>query len=574
MGLTTSLFTGLTGLDASAQTIAITGNNIANINTTAFKSSRADFQTQITRNLRAGTAPTTTLGGTNPLQIGLGTQLSSITRNFKDGSLQLTGINTDVAIEGSGFFVVNDNGFTKFTRAGTFKLDRDANLTTNDGALVQGFSIDEDFNVLEGVLANVNIPLGAITLAEATGQVNLQGNLDASGEVAQNGSIQVSDPLFSDAAATIPAVAADSLINLFDAAGTQLFAPDDTITVTGVTKGGAVLADKTFQVGPANTTASDANGQTLTQFMEFLRAIIGIDTSVGGGISVDADGQIVVESNTGVENGIKLDQGNIIRNQGTDNQLPLVFNATQQADGESVRTSFFAFDSLGAQMVLDIAFVLEDKSNTGTQWRYYAQSKDDSDLDRVLGNGVLSFDTNGQFLNVSDETIVIDRNGTGAFSPQQITLSFNQTDSSNGRSTGISALTAANQISAVSQDGFPVGTLADFNIDGDGTIVGIFSNSQQRNLGRIVLATFTNPDGLIDDGRGLYQSSTSTGNPSILTPGTGGAGRVVSEALELSNVDLSQEFIALIMASTGFSANSRVLVTSDRLLQELLATLR
>ena len=130
------------------------------------------------------------------------------------------------------------------------------------------------------------------------------------------------------------------------------------------------------------------------------------------------------------------------------------------------------------------------------------------------------------------------------------------------------------QISALSQDGSGIGTLEDFSISTDGTISGVFSNGLLRNIGQVVLATFANPRGLLDLGGNLFNLSSNSGNATIALPGSGRAGRIVGGALELSNVDLSEEFINLITASTGFSANARVLSTSDRLIQELLATAR
>jgi flagellar hook protein FlgE len=234
-----------------------------------------------------------------------------------------------------------------------------------------------------------------------------------------------------------------------------------------------------------------------------------------------------------------------------------------------VRTTFVAYDSLGTPMNLDLNLVLESKTSTGTNWRFYAQSQDDSDLSRVLGNGTLSFDTDGQLQSVAGNAITIDRADTGAFTPQQITLRFDEPAGS------VSALTDVNsQISAPSQDGTPIGTLEDFSVAEDGTIVGVFSNSELRNLGQVVLANFANPGGLMETGTNLYAVTGASGDAAIVTPGTGGAGGVVGGAIELSNIDLSQEFINLITASTGFSANSRVLSTSDRLMQELLATIR
>ena len=213
--------------------------------------------------------------------------------------------------------------------------------------------------------------------------------------------------------------------------------------------------------------------------------------------------------------------------------------------------------------------VLEAKANTGTTWRYYAQSQSDTDVDRVLGSGTLDFNVNGTFVSVSDPSFVIDRDHTGALSPQEISLAFSSPEGS------LSALAdSTSQITALRQDGSPVGTLQDFSVREDGTIVGVFSNSLLRDLGRVTLAKFVNPVGLVEEGANLFAVSSNSGIPAIVEPGTGGAGRIMGGALELSNTELSNEFINLINYSTGFTASSRVLTTSDRLIQELLATVR
>ena len=570
MGLQTSLFQALSGLTASSQTISVSGNNIANVNTTAFKGSRASFETQVSQTLSSGSLPTANLGGSNPSQIGLGTRLATIARNFNDGSLQPTGVNTDLAIEGDGLFVLNFAGSTRYTRAGTFSLDRDKNMVNPDGGLVQGFGIDANFNVVQGVQQDINIPIGTLTLAEATQEVRFGGNLDASGSVATVGAVIGFDAVFSPGA--VPALATDALTILEDITATSLFTLGDVITVTGADKGGATLPDHTFEVGPANTTGSDDFGTTLQDVMDFIEDILGLDTSVGGaGVTLLPSGAITVTGNTGTDNDLTIANSNIVLNASGTPSFPFNLTKSQTADGESVRTTFVVFDSLGTPRTMDMSVVLENKSNAGTDWRFYAQSEDDSDLDRVLGNGLLSFDNQGRLITTSTTTVPLTLSNTGAASPQNITLSFN--DPTGGGS--VSALTdITSQISALSQDGSGIGTLEDFSVSSDGTISGVFSNGLLRNLGQVVLATFSNPQGLLELGGNLYNLSSNSGTATIALPGSGRAGRIVGGALELSNVDLSEEFINLITASTGFSANSRVLATSDRLIQELLATAR
>jgi len=568
MGLFNGFYTSLSGLNGNSHTINVTGNNIANVNTTGYKSSRAEFETQISQSLKAGSAPSGSFGGTNPTQVGLGVKLSGVSRDFTDGSLQLTGVNTDMAIEGNGFFVIDIEGSTRYTRAGNFQRNSEALLTTANGGLVQGYGIDGDFNIVEGVLETISIPIGSLTLAEASSEVKFTGNLNANGVVASSSSVIELSALYSDAGATTPAVSGDLLTGLFNTGGTSIFASGDVLHLSSATRGGATLPDKTFQIGAANTTGSTANGTTIDDLMAFFQGALGIDTDVSGGVTLNGSGQIVVEGNSGTLNDLNLVSSGIYVNQPT-GILPFTMNKSSSANGESVRTTFVTYDSLGTAQTLDLTIVLESTSSLGTTWRFYAQSQDDTDVSTVLGSGTLTFGTNGQMLAVEGDTITIDHAGSGADASQQILLNFNDPN------LGLSALSSTtSQVSAFSQNGSPIGTLDDFTIQTDGTIIGEFSNGLLRNLGRVVLATFVNPQGLIESASNQFESTPSSGSASIVTAGSGSSGRIIGQALELSNVDITEQFITLVTASTGFSANSRVFSTSDRLLQELMATIR
>lgn len=577
MSITRAMFSGLTGLNANSQTIGVAGNNIANVNTTSFKRSQAHFETQVSQTMKNGSAPSTALGGTNPAQAGLGTRLAAITRDFSDGGLQPTGVPTHAAIEGNGFFIVEKGGSRRFTRDGTFQLDRDYNLVTNSGARVQGYGVDTDFNVVPGLLQDINIPLGVLTIAQATENVNIGGNLNTGGDVATQGSIIESEAMYSDAAATIPAVAGDALTSLFGSDGSARFPAGAILNVGTITRGGAELPSRSFEIGAANTTGSDAFGTTLGDFMAFIEDITGIDTTTVGapGVTVNALGQVVVESNSGTANELLIDPGDIIANSGTVNSQPFTqpWSTIQEADGESARTSFIAYDSLGNPLNIDMITVLEDKNSTGTEWRFYIHSDDDSDLNKYLSSGTLSFDTNGQFTLAQGSSFVIDRTDTGSLDPQNVTLQFTDPNGTLGSLTALSGLDTS-QVNSLQQDGTPIGTLEDFSISEDGTITGVFSNSLLRDLGQLPLAMFSNTAGLQEVGGNLYANASNSGSPQVVAGGTGGSGRIIGRALELSNVDLAQEFISLISAQTGFSANSRIISTSDQMIQELLSTIR
>jgi flagellar hook protein FlgE len=139
----------------------------------------------------------------------------------------------------------------------------------------------------------------------------------------------------------------------------------------------------------------------------------------------------------------------------------------------------------------------------------------------------------------------------------------------------ITSLTSQNsEMVMTSQDGSAIGQLNDFSIGANGIITGSFSNGLTRNLGQVAVATFKNPAGLVDNGGNMYASGANSGEAIITAPMQLGSGAIRAGSLEQSNVDLSTEFINLIVASTGFSASSRVITTSDQLLTELLNTTR
>ncbi len=202
MASTTALFTGLSGLAVNSRRLDVIGNNIANVNTVAFKSNRMILAPSFSRNFSLGSAPSAQTGGTNPGQIGLGAVTAGTQRNFNDGAISATGVPTDVAIEGDGFFIVDFSGEQLYTRAGAFQLNSNNDLVTVSGAKVQGFGVDPQFNLITGSLVDLNIPLGTLTLAEATRNVNFNGNLNSSGVVTTTGSVQNTRAFFTDALLT------------------------------------------------------------------------------------------------------------------------------------------------------------------------------------------------------------------------------------------------------------------------------------------------------------------------------------------------------------------------------------
>ncbi len=587
MASTTALFTGLSGLLANARQLDVIGNNIANVNTQAFKGSRMAFAPAFSRNFSFGTGPTDESGGSNPAQIGLGVVVAGVQRNFAGGSIQGTGILTDLAIEGEGMFIVEQANERFFTRSGAFERNERNDLVTIGGARLMGFGVDAQFNVVEGVLQSLNIPVGTMTLAEATRNVVLNGNLNASGNVPTSGSVHDSRAFFTTALLTL-GTEMDGTEDL-TAVGTNLYIDDGAggffvaveggrravVTVQGVDKGGKDLGTKSFVFSATAETGIDANGTTMNDFNAFLRDFLGLSNTVitgqtlGGTITITA-GQIMITGNEGTVQDLNVETADLVVTY-LDTPIlspinqPFVMQKTGSADGESVRTSFVVFDTLGSPLTVDLTFVLQQTvPGQGTIWEFLAESTDNAAVARIVGIGVVTMDANGKFVSATNQSFSVIRNN-GAVSPLTVAMDFDSgTDAISGLTDTVSRL------AAVFQDGSGIGTLTNFSIGEDGVVTGLFSNGLTRSIAQVAMAKFANPQGLIDIGNNLFRTGPNSGEAIITKALSFGAGRMLSGALELSNVDLSQEFINMILASTGYSASSRVITTTNDLIDQLL----
>lgn len=191
-----SLFSGISGLRAHQTMLDVTGNNIANVNTTAFKASAARFQDTLSQLTQAAGAPQDEVGGTNPAQIGLGVQVAGISTNFAQGSAQATGRPNDLMISGNGFFVTRMGGETLYTRAGALDFDPQGRLVTPDGAIVQGWGAANGVVNTGGATGNITLPRNAVIPAQATTAATVGGNLPSD---ATNGTALVRDVTVYDA---------------------------------------------------------------------------------------------------------------------------------------------------------------------------------------------------------------------------------------------------------------------------------------------------------------------------------------------------------------------------------------
>ncbi|HRK30072.1 MAG TPA: flagellar hook-basal body complex protein [Tepidisphaeraceae bacterium] len=583
MALTSTLFTGLSGLEVNQTRLNVVGNNIANVNTIAFKSSRALFTPQFYVTDGSGSPPSADFGGENPSQRGLGAQVATIQKNFAAGTLETTGRPTDLAIDGGGFFIVQGQG-QQFTRDGSFVLNQNNELTSTSGNYVQGFGVDPDGNIVPGQLGNIKIPLGGLTKAEATTQVDLQGNLNAGGELGTIGNVLLSRAL-TDVGANVGGDAptgATALVNLRAADDTgvpgtaPLFTDGQTISLAAK-RGGRTLP-------PLDLTISATT--TLDEYNLFMNQALGIDpTQTTTGSPASNPGSTVTTAVTGtdpantrrlrIESHIGQQNANSLA--GTALGATAEYTETSAATGESAYTSFTTYDSLGNALRVNVVTVLQNADDTGTAWQMYAFSGDDTDAQVFdptgasagirVATGTINFDNNGKPLTTTPIPVRIDRTNTGAGDPLSFGFDVSQLNAIADSSTNGSNIFGE-------PDGKPIGTLTSFSISTNGDITGAYDNGTRDLLGQVAIATFDNPEGLQDIGGNLYVTGGNSGTPKITAPLQLSAGSIRSSTLELSNVDLSEEFVNLIISSTGFTAASRVISTSDQLLTELLNTSR
>ena len=556
MSVSTALFSSLTGLAVNEARLAMIGNNIANANTTAFKSGRVTFQTAFAQTLSIGSAGGGDVAATNPMQIGLGAAVGATNIDFSPGGIGRTGRSTDLAIEGNGFFIVRDvDGTTYYTRDGAFTMNANLDLTTADGMVVQGFGIDANYNVVPGILTDINIPLGQMTTARPTTEAVFAGNLNSGGDIASQGSVLTTQALVDTNTGVLSETSL--LVDLASASdpGTPLFAAGDTLTLSP-NKGGRTLPASTLQV-TASTTVAD--------LAEWIENTVGIHTDPGltgsPGVTINASDQIQITGNVGTENSITPSDMFLISDGAV--AKPFQLTTQQEAVGESARTSFAVYDSLGNEIVVDVTAVLESMGSNGDiQWRFFVDSVDDSDDGIAIGTGTISFDQQGVYTGSTGTSMTIDRADTGAATPLLFDLDF---------SNMTSLVSTESELALTTQDGAPIGTLNSFNVDEGGMVMGQFTNGLSVPIAQVALATFSNPEGLLQQGDNLYFVGPNSGLPVVSAPGSVGAGSIVGGALEQSNVDMAREFIELIVTSTGFAANSRVISMANRLLTELLS---
>lgn len=566
MGLTTALNTSLNGLQLNETAIEVIGNNIANAATNGYKASAVQFTTQLSRTLSVGSAPQGQNGGTNPRQVGLGSTTAAIRRDFSQGAITTSTSPSDLAIEGEGFFVLSGADGQVYTRNGNFTLNNQSQLVNADGLRVKGYGIDDQFNIVSTQLVNVEIPLGKLNVAQETRNVAVEGSIraDEAAVAATESEVVQSNQLFDGAGAAI--TGATLLADTADSVGgTPVFIAGESITLTP-RKGGADYDPVTFDI-TATSTASE-----LATFISEALGLVPAASVAGdpfgpAGVNITADGRFEVVSNAGTSQSVEITPARFRQSQvgaglSGAQAVDLGFARTRTGVGESTLTTFPIFDSLGEQVLVRMHAVLESKSATATTYRYYFESSQDSDLNSNLSTGTFTLNESGEIAGDSIAEISIDREETAA---KTMIVSVDLS-----RISGLTELGASGALSLLSQDGAPAGSLTSFNINDAGVVSGVFTNGVIRPLGQMVLARFSNPLGLVENGGGTLFEGVSSGPAQITIPGQTGSGSIRSGAIELSNTDVGRSLVDLIVSSTNYRGNARVISSVQQLVDELL----
>jgi flagellar hook protein FlgE len=430
----------------------------------------------------------------------------------------------------------------------------------------EGYGIDDQFNIITTQLVNIEIPLGKLQVAQETRNVLLEGTIraDEAAVPATESEVIQTDQLFDGAGA--PITGASLLADTRDSiGGTPVFVAGESLTLTP-RKGGADYDPVVFDITATSTTAE------LAAFMSEAFGLVP-DASPSGdpfgqaGVNITADGRFEVVSNPGTSQAVEITPGRFRQSQvgaglSAERSIDLGFTRTRDGNGESVVTTFPVFDSLGEQILVRMHAVLESKSPTATTYRYYFESSQDSDLNTHLSTGTFTLDEAGKIAGDAIAVISIDRDATAA----KTTL----VDVDLSGISGLSEPDASGTLSLLSQDGAPAGSLTSFNINDSGIVSGVFTNGVIRPLGQVALAKFANPLGLVEHGGGTLFEGMSSGPPQITIPGQSGTGSIRSAAIELSNTDVGRSLVDLIVSSTNYRGNARVISSVQQLVDELL----
>ena len=586
-----ALFTAVSGLDSNQTYLGVIGNNIANSNTIAFKSSNPIFENLVSQ----------TLSGTSSSQEGLGTDVYSIQQQFTQGALQNTSNPLNMAVDGNGFFIVQaPNGSTYYTRNGTFSENAQGQIVDSTGQnVVQGYALNS-----QGVQSSASIakPISLTTAAsapKATTNANLTANLDATTPSTGQSAAKIASTSFIGGYLSSSAQSGDTSISVNMKTSGTVILPSQILIGNG--DGSTNLYTvKSYTIAggtTANPGASEATGTTITGII--LNSALTSDIQAGTAVSQNSlvlsstqglasgDIQIEGETNTGFLDTIATSDSNTNTITFT-NALPITALSASPASVTSANgdysTPINIYDSLGNPLSMTITFAPTVNAssaatnpgawNTGYWNVYYSINGSTSEQ---VGSGASSSSINSGNINFNSYGVMTKgQEQKASYYPQyDSALSSILPDGSTNPLTvqlnlnKVTQYAATSATTAFTQDGYATGTLTSFTVDQSGRISGQFSNGQTEYLYQVALADFVAPTGLVSEGNSLYSQSFASGQPAVGVANSGNFGYITDSALEQSNVDISSEFTNMIVAQNAYVANSKVLTTENSVLTAL-----
>jgi flagellar hook protein FlgE len=524
--------------------LEVAGNNLANVNTFGFKASRITFSELLSQTIRQATEPTDSRGGTNPQQIGSGVAVGDIGRRMSQGNLVSTGKPLDMAIEGAGYFVLNDGEKDVFTRVGSFSVDADYHLVDpSTGHRVQRIGnegVAEGFQTPSS--SDIRVPFDVALPARATGEITFAGNLSADASDPTTNLLE-SGLQYTEGGAV--ASSATLLTALDQASG---ISAGETVRIYGTDRSG----------GAVDTNFTIAAGSTLGDLAA------DVDAAFSGSTASVANGEIRLADDTA---GYSQTDLRLEYNGSGSFEVPGYFELVAAGGQETRSTSVEVYDSQGERHQLALSFVRTDTPN---QWDIVltSVSGDVTMVDRRV-EGV-SFGLDGSLSAVNDLSNFQLRYGGASAPVTTLDLDLGTV----GEFDGLSQFGGVSTAAASGQDGYEAGWLSTVSVSRDGILQGMFTNGLRRDIASLKMATFRNPAGLTSVGGGYFQASGNSGTPVPTRALSGGAGSIHGGSLERSNVEVAQEFVSLIEAQNGFQANARAIRVTNDLLRELTNLIR
>lgn len=555
-----ALSAGVTGLQAHQKMLDIAGNNLANVNTTAFKSSRITFAELLSETIKNASQPTTTIGGTNPQQMGSGVGIAGISPNMSQGNIVNTGNPLDLAIEGEGYFVVSDGSQNFYTRAGVFAVDAASNLVDpTTGYLVQrigSVGVSDGFQTAGD--SNVHVPYDVAMAARATTEIRIVGNLSADAQLPTiQTNVLESQVVYTTNNGTT--AVETTLIDDLDQTTTGTYS-SATIEVTGYEHNGALLND----AAPLAVTAAT----TIQDLIDHINTVLGA-TNAEASLS---HGKITI---TDIDSGFsKSDIKLAFTNSGTADWTEPSYFEIPTVGGEGIKSvNITVHDTQGGKHVLTGAFVRTDAANT---WDMVLTSITGDISEITFDNRRIediSFDaSDGSYagLTGTDDAELVVTFAHDTANPQTITVNMG----TSGQLDGLTQFAGNSTAVAREQDGYEAGSLSTVSVDSEGTLIGVFSNGIKKDIATIQIALFQNTSALENVGGGYFNFSANSGGAVATQALSGGAGSIHGGALEKSNADVATEFVNMIQAQNGFQANARTIRVANDILKELTNLIR